>query len=1298
MRNLIGGSDGNPQNTTEAEAIMALEASTGAYLFTDHTESPDPSTINVGGGGSFGATNPLPNGNQQDNKYVLRATANVIIPAGNWTIGFGSDDGGTLKIPGVNFSTRVSNSGSFAADEVRYEGTRGHQWTFGQVTLNNDLETSLEAIMFESGGGDSWEIAIFQGHTTSFNSGSWNLLADGVHGWTVQVEPLNDPNPPVISSSIPEDNSTDNYGGASLVATFDEEIEFTGGGTITLTDLTDGSDIRTLSLPDPQVSVSGTDLTIAPSTKLEYDTEYEVTISDEALQDTWTNPAPNVYRGTTSGEWTFRTAPLDPVPPLVASFFPFFPAPGTTDVDLIFDYPTAPSVAFNKPIVLGTGSIILRNLTRGEDTAIPTTNTDQLIVGDFASEDDLLTILPAEPLDPASDYAVIIEPNAVLNRSGEAFAGISDPTTWYFQTAIVTVYSPPGPGTTTGDSWSDPDSWTVAVPRDEINVEIFATKSATSDGGLADPYTGDLFLGSASLLQIGYQSPRYQEDFNALGTPGETTIFMLSDSELRFRAGDNNGASPTVIPGIELLGDARITMNEGSEPAEDFEFAHGFNGPHRLDLRGNGGQDALLTAPNTFSELVISGNGGAFDVFAQATGSLGGNVTIKSFNGGPAANLFINAADAIDDSAAVALNGDTGSTLITMSADDSVNTLTINSFPYPAGTYGRVGTPATVDNEVTWIAGDQVLTVLSDTGGSGDPIFLEITDDTSDGEVFISQQPVITFTLEFDNPGTFNGGTGAFFSLGSATVSIDSVTQISDQAVEVVVTAFTTGTVNLQTTGAASFDDLFGDTLSGPFVDDTIIAVRDVDDVSGQLGILDLTRNNGINPATGALWKIGDTYRLVFCTSSGISAISSNITTYNNFVQTLADASPLGIGTTEGVTWKAIASTPSISARDNASLDPNGTGTSVWLVDGTTCVADDYADLFGDGTMNVAIGKSETGGQPLYAGTYRDVWTGSDTSGNIKDNDALGAADGTSKGGLITNWRRGWIDRFSIDKNEVRPLYGISNLLTVTSTLPPAPEIAVRQDFTNLVSGTSSYEFGTFGLNTDNDLVFTIYNFGDAPLNLTGSPDLVAVSGDPDFTIIDQPDFNPVPTINGLTTFTLRFRPQASGARSATISIPNDDSDEAPFTFTVTGTGNSQSPYEAWAGTGGSFAEDDNGDGIANGMAWLLGASDPGVNATGLLPAVSEDGSGNLVMSFSMRNAGNRGTSTLHTQHSSDLGMTDAWDAAGNQALVPDIDGTVNGVVFDITAGDPLNTVEATIPGDQANGGRTLFGRLLATE
>ncbi|MCH7227034.1 fibronectin type III domain-containing protein [Haloferula sp. A504] len=138
-------------------------------------------------------------------------------------------------------------------------------------------------------------------------------------------------------------------------------------------------------------------------------------------------------------------------------------------------------------------------------------------------------------------------------------------------------------------------------------------------------------------------------------------------------------------------------------------------------------------------------------------------------------------------------------------------------------------------------------------------------------------------------------------------------------------------------------------------------------------------------------------------------------------------------------------------------------------------------------------------------------------------------------------------------------------------------------------------------------------------------------------------------------------------------------------------------PFNSWATsgtvTGVTFEGDANGDGIQDGMAFLLGASSPDQNATGLLPATSTDGSGGLQMSFTMLKPDNSAPAVLSLEHSGDLGVSDAWASVD----VPGSTSIVGGVDFNVSenAGDSTkNDVVATIPsaGNASNG--KLFGRL----
>jgi hypothetical protein len=265
-------------------------------------------------------------------------------------------------------------------------------------------------------------------------------------------------------------------------------------------------------------------------------------------------------------------------------------------------------------------------------------------------------------------------------------------------------------------------------------------------------------------------------------------------------------------------------------------------------------------------------------------------------------------------------------------------------------------------------------------------------------------------------------------------------------------------------------------------------------------------------------------------------------------------------------------------------------------------------------------------------------------------------------------------------------------------------EIAVEQPAgTNIPSGSGSRDFGTVALGYNTSLPFTVRNPGTADLYLTGTaPHYVVITGADaaDFTVTAQPS-TPVVSGGGTTTFTVRFAPGGTGARSAALSIANDDTtdDEDPFIINLSGTGSTViSGYDAWSG-GAAFGDDTNGDGVANGLAFLLGAADKDANALGRLPAPAND-SGKLVMAFDCLAAAARGSAALTVQFSNDLGAADPW--TGNEVAVPGAVGsfpdTGSGVSFEVTANGGLLHVVATVAASKATAAGRLFGRLAATQ
>ncbi len=175
----------------------------------------------------------------------------------------------------------------------------------------------------------------------------------------------------------------------------------------------------------------------------------------------------------------------------------------------------------------------------------------------------------------------------------------------------------------------------------------------------------------------------------------------------------------------------------------------------------------------------------------------------------------------------------------------------------------------------------------------------------------------------------------------------------------------------------------------------------------------------------------GDTYQLIFVTSTTRDATSSNIADYNAFVQSAANAAWLGGGTIlDGVQWSAIGSTAFVDARDNALV----TGPVFNL--GDELVASDFADMW-NGSIPFAIRFDE------YGNIASDiVWTGSGPDGRKILGLYLGGGmfDSTNIGST-SSLSSDWIDNSGNDSVRVYGLYALSGELTVPRTQIPEPAI-----------------------------------------------------------------------------------------------------------------------------------------------------------------------------------------------------------------------------------------------------------------
>lgn len=119
--------------------------------------------------------------------------------------------------------------------------------------------------------------------------------------------------------------------------------------------------------------------------------------------------------------------------------------------------------------------------------------------------------------------------------------------------------------------------------------------------------------------------------------------------------------------------------------------------------------------------------------------------------------------------------------------------------------------------------------------------------------------------------------------------------------------------------------------------------------------------------------------------------------------------------------------------------------------------------------------------------------------------------------------------------------------------LPKAPDIAVAQPVgSNMVDGIAKRSFGSKPVgSTTAAKTFTISNTGTS--SLTGLAITKDGMNSSDFIISTLTKTTLAP--GEITTFTLRFKPTATGTRNAAIHIKSNDPNENPFDINLTGMG-----------------------------------------------------------------------------------------------------------------------------------------------
>jgi hypothetical protein len=117
------------------------------------------------------------------------------------------------------------------------------------------------------------------------------------------------------------------------------------------------------------------------------------------------------------------------------------------------------------------------------------------------------------------------------------------------------------------------------------------------------------------------------------------------------------------------------------------------------------------------------------------------------------------------------------------------------------------------------------------------------------------------------------------------------------------------------------------------------------------------------------------------------------------------------------------------------------------------------------------------------------------------------------------------------------------------------PELTVKRGTLSL-SDADSYDFGTKIVDIDGPafVEITCSNTGTGILKFSGTPKISITGSTDDFKVMNNNLQDECPP-DMIQTFKIYFKPLTTGAKTATISITNNDLDNTPFTLVFTGTG-----------------------------------------------------------------------------------------------------------------------------------------------
>ena len=276
---------------------------------------------------------------------------------------------------------------------------------------------------------------------------------------------------PQVSNLSPADDSTNVAVDVALEITFDEAVQ-AGTGNISVLQSSDNGVVKEIDVASSDVVFSGDTVEISLGQNLADDTAYYIRVADTAITDASENANP--FSGITDETtWSFTTG--DYTSPQVSDL-----SPGDDATNVAVD--AALQITFDEAVQAGTGNISVFQSSNDNSVAVL-----DVTGGSVDFSDKVVTVTLSTNLDEDTGYYVRIDNGAITDASVNAnsFAGITDSTTWSFETVDNTA----------------PQVSSLSPADDAMNVAVDSTLQITFDEAV------QAGTGNISVLQSSDNNP-----------------------------------------------------------------------------------------------------------------------------------------------------------------------------------------------------------------------------------------------------------------------------------------------------------------------------------------------------------------------------------------------------------------------------------------------------------------------------------------------------------------------------------------------------------------------------------------------------------------------------------------------------------------------------------------------------------------------------------------------------------------------------------------------------------------------